>query len=75
MKTLYSNILYNSKSLNNVNCTFVFVQMYQFSLDLNSLQYKFSLTFNYFETNRVVVKRVNCTLKDQLREAGEVREG
>ena len=68
MKTLYSNILYNSKSLNNVN-------MYQFSLDLNSLQNKFSLTFNYFETNRIVVKRVDCTLKDQLREAGEVREG
>ena len=41
----------------------VFAQMYQFSLNLNSLQQKFSLTSNYLETNSVVVKRVDCTFK------------
>ena len=38
----------------------VFAQMYQFSLNLNSLQQKFSLTSNYLGTNSVVVKRVDC---------------
>ena len=36
--------------------------MYQFSLNLNSLQQKFSLTSNYFETISVVVKRIDCIL-------------
>ena len=74
MKTLYSDILYKSKILYNVNCictnvpvklefgfisteiqfnlnwgqcqlgTVVFAQMYQLSLNLDSLQQKFSLT-------------------------------
>ena len=35
--------------------------MYQFSLNLNSLQQKFSLTSNYLGTNSVVVKRVDCS--------------
>ena len=38
----------------------VFAQMYQFSLKLNSLQQKFSLTSNYLGTNNVAVKRVDC---------------
>ena len=38
----------------------VFAQMYLFSLNLNSLQQKFSLTSNYLGTNSVVVKRVDC---------------
>ena len=37
----------------------VFAQMYQFSLNLSSLQQKFSLTSNYLVTNTVVVKRVD----------------
>ena len=32
----------------------LFAQMYHFSLDLNSLQQKFSLTSNYLGTNSVV---------------------
>ena len=55
MKTLYSDILYNSKKFTT---PIVFAQMYQFSLNLNSLQQKFSLTSNYLVTNNVVVKRV-----------------
>ena len=57
VKTLYSDILYNSKILYNV---IVFAQMYHFSLNLNSFQQKFSLTSNYLGTNSVVVKRVDC---------------
>ena len=38
----------------------VFAQKYQFSLKLSSLQQKFSLTSNYWGTNTVVVKRVDC---------------
>ena len=38
----------------------VFAQMYQFNLNLNSLQQKFSLTSNYLGTNSVVVKSVDC---------------
>ena len=38
----------------------VFAQMYQFSLNLNTLQQKFSFTSNYLGTNSVVVKRVDC---------------
>ena len=34
--------------------------MYQLSLNLNSLQQKFSLTLSYLGTNSVVVKRVDC---------------
>ena len=37
-----------------------FAQMYQFSLNLNSLQQKISLMSNYLGTNSVVVKRVDC---------------
>ena len=40
VKTVYTHILYNSKILYNVNC---FAQIYQFSLNLNLLQQKFSL--------------------------------
>ena len=38
----------------------VLAQMYQFSLNLSSLQQKLGLTLNYLETNAVVVKRVDC---------------
>ena len=38
----------------------VLAQMYQFSLNLSSLQHKFGLTSNYLGTNAVVVKRVDC---------------
>ena len=38
----------------------VFAQMYQFSLNLSSLQQKFSLKSNYMGTNTVVVKKVDC---------------
>ena len=41
-------------------CTIVFAQMYQFSLNVNSLQQEFSLTSKYLETNSVVVKTVDC---------------
>ena len=34
--------------------------MYQFSLNLSSLQQKFSLMSNYLGTNTVVVKSVDC---------------
>ena len=34
--------------------------MYQFSLNLNSLQQKFSLISKYLGTNSVIVKRVDC---------------
>ena len=44
----------------------VFAQMYQFSLNLNSLQQKFSLTSNYLGTNSVVVKKVDCTNMNAL---------
>ena len=40
----------------------VFAQIYQFSLNLNSLQQEFSLTSNYLGTNSVVVKRVDFIL-------------
>ena len=40
----------------------VFEQIYQFSLNLNSLQKKFSLTLNYLGTNTVVVKKVAVSL-------------
>ena len=39
-----------------------FAQMYQFNLNLNSLQQKFSLTSNYYGTNSVVVKRVDFNI-------------
>ena len=39
----------------------VFAQIYQFTLNLNSLQQAFSLTSYYFGTNTLVVKRVDCT--------------
>ena len=54
-KILYSDILYNSKIIYNVNCICTNVQ---FSLNLISLQQKFSLTLNYLGTNIVVVKNV-----------------
>ena len=41
-------------------CTIVFAQMYQFSLNVNSLQQEFSLTSKYLGTNSVVVKTVDC---------------
>ena len=47
VKTLYSDILYNSNILYNVNCICTNVK---FSLNLNSLQQKFSLTSNYLRT-------------------------
>ena len=34
--------------------------MYQFILNLNSLQKKFSLTSNYLGPNPIVVKRIDC---------------
>ena len=37
----------------------IFAQMRQFSLNLNSLQHKFSLTSNYLGTNGVVLKSVD----------------
>ena len=43
----------------------VFAQMRQFSLNLNSLQHKFSLTSNYLGTNGVVVKRVDLLKGEQ----------
>ena len=38
----------------------VFAQMYQFSLNLSSLQQKFKLMSNYLGTNSAVVKRFDC---------------
>ena len=57
VKTLYTDTLYNSKILYNVIsiCTNV-----RFSLNLSSLQQKFSLTSNIWRTNTVVVKGVDC---------------
>ena len=40
----------------------VFAQIYQFSLNLDLIQQKFSLTSNYLGTNSVHVKRVDCSL-------------
>ena len=40
----------------------VFVQMYQFSLNLSSLQQKFSIMSNYLETNTIFVKWVDCII-------------
>ena len=56
MKTLYSDILYNSKIISNDNCICTF-KLYQFSLDFTSLdlQLKISLSSNYLGTNSVVV--------------------
>ena len=44
VKTLYIDYLYDSKILYNVN---VFAQMYEFSLNLNSLQQNFKIQFNF----------------------------
>ena len=59
VKTLYTDTHYNSKFFTT---SVVFAQMYQLSLNLNSLQQKFRLTSNYFGTNTVAVKKVVCTL-------------
>ena len=61
VETLYPDNLYNSKILYNVTC--IMTQMYQFSLNLNSLQKKFSLTSNYLGTKAVGVERVDCIKK------------
>ena len=55
MKNLYSDILITAKFFTSI----VFAQMNWFSLNLNSLQQKFSLTSNYLGTNSVVVKKVD----------------
>ena len=47
MKTLFSDIINNSKILYNFNCICTNVPI---SLNLNSLQQKFSLTSNYLGT-------------------------
>ena len=39
----------------------VFAQMYQFSMNLSSLQQKIRLRSTYLGTNTIVVKRVDCT--------------
>ena len=54
VNTLYSDILYNIKILYNVNCIYTNVKV---SLNLKSLQQKFSLTSSYLGTNSVAVKR------------------
>ena len=70
VKTLHSIFLYNSKILYNVNNLIVFAQMYQFHLNLNLLQQKFSLTSKYLGTNSVVVKRVDCTIVQNNKDTG-----
>ena len=57
MKTLYTDTFIKAKFF---IMSVVFAQMYQFSLNLSSLQQKFSLTSIYLGTNTVVVKRVDC---------------
>ena len=57
VKTLYTDTLYNSKNLYNVICICTNVP---FSLNLGTLQQKFSLTSNNLGTNSVLVKRVDC---------------
>ena len=59
VKTLYTATLYNSNILYNIGSI---VQMYQFSLNLSSLEQKFSLTSSYLGTNAIIVKRIDCTL-------------
>ena len=59
MKTLYSDILYNSKTLYNVNCICTNVDLsLKLKCEFNTTE--FSLTSNYLGTNSVVVKRVDC---------------
>ena len=55
----YSDILYNSKILLLIT-SLMFTQMYQFSLNLYSLQQKFILMSNYLGAKTVIVKRVDC---------------
>ena len=50
----------------------VFAKMYQFSLNLSSLQLKFSLTSNYLGTN-TVVKRVDCIYFQSTRSKANVK--
>ena len=58
VKTLHSDVLYNSKILYNFNC---FCTNVPISLNWISSQQKFSLTSNYLGTNSVVLKRVDCS--------------
>ena len=59
LKTLYILTLFITAKFFTISV--VFAQMYQFSLNLSSLQQKFSLTSNYLGTNTVIVKRFDCT--------------
>ena len=58
VKTLITDTLITAKFF---IMSLVFAQTYQFSLNLSSLQQKFSLTSNYLGTSSFVVKRVDCT--------------
>ena len=58
--SFFENMIVQCITAKFLTTSFVLAQMYKFSLNLSSLQQKFSLTSNYLGTNSTVVKRIDC---------------